>query len=61
MMDLAVALGLVLVLEGVIWAFAPETGRKLLAAAAASDDASLRRGGMIAIALGCLIVWLIRG
>jgi hypothetical protein len=61
MADLAVAIGIVFVIEGAIWAFAPEAGRRLLAAASAADDRDLRRGGFVAIAAGLAIVWLIRG
>ncbi len=45
MSDLLVALGLVLVLEGLLWALAPQLGRQLLAAAAATPEASLRKAG----------------
>lgn len=61
MTDLLVALGLVLVIEGLIWALAPEFGRSLLAAAAATPDQSLRTAGWVAIALGAFVVWMIRG
>lgn len=61
MSDLAVALGLVLVIEGLLWALAPGVGRKLLATAAATPDIQLRRAGWAAIAFGAIIVWLIRG
>ena len=61
MSDLAVALGLVLVIEGLLWALSPGLGRSLLAAAAATPDASLRRAGWIAVACGALIVWVVRG
>jgi uncharacterized protein len=61
MSDLAVAIGLVLVIEGLLWALNPQLGRSLLAAAAASPDGELRRAGWIAVALGALVVWLIRG
>lgn len=36
MSDLVVALGLVLVIEGLIWALSPDLGRYLLATAAAT-------------------------
>ncbi len=61
MSDLAVALGLVLVIEGLLWALSPGLGRTLLATAAQTPDAQLRRAGWVAVAFGALIVWLIRG
>lgn len=61
MNDLAVALGLVLVLEGLIWALSPATGRRLLALAVATPEATLRQAGWAAVAVGALVVWLVRG
>jgi uncharacterized protein YjeT (DUF2065 family) len=61
MMDLVVALGLVLVIEGLLWALSPDLGRYLLATAAATPESSLRRAGWVAVALGALIVWAVRG
>jgi uncharacterized protein YjeT (DUF2065 family) len=61
MSDLAVAFGLVLVIEGLLWALSPQLGRTLLAVAAETPEQSLRRAGWVAVALGALIVWLVRG
>ena len=61
MNDLFVALGLVLVIEGLIWALAPGAGRRLLEIASATPDAQLRQAGWLAVALGAAIVWLVRG
>lgn len=61
MIDLVVAVGLVLVLEGLIWALAPDQGRRMAAMVSAMPDATLRRAGWTAIAAGVLIVWVIRG
>jgi uncharacterized protein YjeT (DUF2065 family) len=61
MTDLAVGLGLVLVIEGLLWALAPSAGVRLLAAAAATPQQALRMSGLAAIALGVGIVWLVRG
>jgi uncharacterized protein YjeT (DUF2065 family) len=61
MSDLIVAVGLVLVIEGLIWALSPALGRQLLAAAAATPEDSLRKAGWAAIALGAFVVWMIRG
>ncbi len=61
MSDLIVAFGLVLVIEGLIWALSPEFGRRLLEVATATPEASLRKAGWAAIAVGVLIVWMVRG
>ena len=61
MSDLAVAIGLVLVIEGLLWALAPEFGRRMLELASQMPESSLRTTGAGAVALGVLIVWLIRG
>jgi uncharacterized protein YjeT (DUF2065 family) len=61
MSDLIVAVGLVLVLEGLIWALSPEQGRRVAAMVSSTSDATLRRAGWIAITAGAVIVWLIRG
>lgn len=61
MRDLAVAFGLVLVIEGLLWAVAPSLGRKLLEATAAAPEQSLRLAGAVAIAAGVLVVWVVRG
>ncbi|MCB1505614.1 MAG: DUF2065 domain-containing protein [Hyphomicrobiaceae bacterium] len=61
MNDLIVAIGLVLVIEGLIWALAPQTGRRMLALAAVTPEAMLRRAGWTAVAAGAVLVWLMRG
>jgi uncharacterized protein YjeT (DUF2065 family) len=61
MSDLAVAIGLVLVIEGSLWALAPGFGRKMLEATAGIPEMSLRLGGAFAVAVGVILIWLIRG
>lgn len=61
MSDLAVALGLVLVIEGLLWAAAPEFAVRLLHAAAEASPQALRTAGATAVAAGVFIVWLVRG
>lgn len=61
MSDLAVALGLVLVIEGLLWALAPDFARKMLSTVAASPDRDLMVAGWLAVALGAFVVWLVRG
>lgn len=61
MNDLIVAFGLVMVIEGLLWAAAPQLGLRLLAAAAQMPERTLRTAGAIAVAAGFVIVWLLRG
>ena len=59
--DLVVAFGLVLVIEGLLWALVPRLGRKLLQVASETPESSLRLAGTVAVAAGVLIVWFVRG
>ena len=61
MSDLFVAVGLVMVIEGLLWAAAPQLALRLLAAAAQMHEQALRTAGAAAVAAGVVIVWLIRG
>ncbi len=61
MSDLAVALGLVLVIEGLLWAAAPDFAVRLLHTAAEAPPQALRTVGFAAVAAGVLVVWLVRG
>lgn len=59
--DLVTAFGLVLVIEGVLWAAAPSLAKMMARQAAEMPDAQLRMGGIIAAISGVFIVWLVRG
>jgi len=61
MSDLAVGIGLVLVIEGLLWAAAPGLAMRMLVAAAETPPQTLRVAGISAIALGVVVVWLVRG
>ncbi len=61
MMDLLAAAGLVLVIEGLLWAAAPQLALRLALSAAQLPEARLRRMGAVAIAIGMVVVWLVRG
>ena len=61
MSDLLVALGLVMVIEGLLWAASPELALRLLAVAAQTPERALRMAGAAAIGAGLLLVWLVRG
>ena len=61
MNDLIVAIGLVMVIEGLLWVAAPQLGLKLLAATSHMPEHRLRTAGAAAVAAGFVIVWLMRG
>lgn len=60
MSDLLAAFGLVLVLEGVIYGGMPTFAKRLAAEVITIPEGVLRVGGLIAIAVGVGIVWLVR-
>lgn len=61
MNDFVVALGLVLVIEGLLWALFPRAGRTLLETMSEMDEGVIRAAGALAIAAGVIVVWLVRG
>ena len=61
MTDFIAALGLVLVIEGVIYGGFPNLARRLASQVIDSPENMLRIGGLLAIAAGVGIVWLSRG
>lgn len=61
MSDLWVALGLVLALEGALYALAPGAMKQAIRQMLALPDGVLRTGGLIAAIFGVFIVWLVRG
>jgi uncharacterized protein YjeT (DUF2065 family) len=61
MADLATALGLVLVIEGITLAAMPGMLRRLVETLSTLPETALRAGGLAAAAIGLLLVWLVRG
>lgn len=61
MADLIAALGLVLVIEGVMLAAFPGAARRAMAVLLETPDGNLRTSGVVAAAAGLFIVWLVRG
>lgn len=59
--SLLTAFGLVLVIEGAIYALFPDGAKRLAALAQSLPAESLRRGGLIAALAGAALVWLARG
>ena len=61
MSDFVVALGLVLVIEGVLYGGLPGLAKRLASEVQSMPEQALRVGGVIAVVFGVLIVWLVRG
>ena len=61
MSDFIVAIGLVLAIEGLVFAAFPGAAKRLAANALETPDGALRVAGVVSAALGVVLVWLIRG
>lgn len=61
MKDFLVGVGMVLVIEGLLYAVFPNSIRRMAEMAQQIPDSTLRIGGVSALALGVLVVWLVRG
>ncbi|MBV8792857.1 MAG: DUF2065 domain-containing protein [Pseudolabrys sp.] len=61
MTDFLAALGLVFVIEGLMFAAFPESAKKAIAAVLETPDMSLRIIGIGSALLGLVLVWLVRG
>lgn len=61
MSDFLAALGLVLVLEGLIFAAGPAMAKRAMASVLETPDATLRVVGIATALAGLAMVWLVRG
>jgi len=61
MSDFLVALGLVFVLEGIVFAAFPEAAKRAVKEMLETSDTVLRLVGLASAVVGVLLVWLIRG
>lgn len=61
MTDLVVALGLVAVIEGVLYAAAPSLMKRMLRQVETVPEQTMRVGGLVAMAAGVALVWIARG
>lgn len=59
--DLLTAVGLILVIEGSLYALFPEGMKRVMAQVLAMPAGSLRTVGVAAFAVGAALVWWIRG
>ena len=61
MAEFIAAIGLVLVIEGLLFAAFPRAAKRLAASALESPDASLRVAGIASAVLGLVLIWFVRG
>ncbi len=61
MHDFLAAMGLVLVVEGLVYGGFPNLARRLATQVLSMSENAMRMSGLIAIAFGVAIVWLVRG
>jgi uncharacterized protein YjeT (DUF2065 family) len=61
MLDLLVALGLVLMIEGLTFAAFPGTAKRALLVLMDTPEANLRIAGLGSAVVGLIIVWAMRG
>jgi len=61
MEDFVTAVGLVLVLEGALYALFPEGMQRMMQQALAMSPSFLRKTGLVVAVTGFFVVWLMRG
>lgn len=61
MQDFLAAMGLVLVAEGLIYGGFPRLAKRLAGEMLGMPEGALRIAGLMAIAVGVGVVWLVRG
>ena len=61
MAQFLVAIGLVLVIEGLLFAAFPDAARRAVATILNTPDQTLRTIGIVSAFLGLAVVWLVRG
>ncbi|MBM3504759.1 MAG: DUF2065 domain-containing protein [Alphaproteobacteria bacterium] len=59
--DLAVGIGIALVIEGALMALLPEAMKQRMSVLLSQESSRLRVGGVVAAAIGVGVVWLVRG
>jgi uncharacterized protein YjeT (DUF2065 family) len=61
MNDLLAGLGIALVLEGILWAAAPQLARRAVEEIATVSTGRIQICAVAAVALGVFVVWVARG
>ena len=59
--DFVTAIGLALVIEGLLYGLVPLAARKMWLQMGSMPEQVIRISGLAAVAFGVLIVWLVRG
>lgn len=61
MRDFLVAIGLVFVIEGLVFAAFPDRAKRATMVVLETPESTLRAVGIVSAVLGLLVVWLVRG
>jgi uncharacterized protein YjeT (DUF2065 family) len=61
MLDFLAALGLVFVIEGLVFAAFPQQAKRAVASVVETPEATLRAIGIGSAIIGVVVVWLVRG
>ncbi len=61
MLDFLAALGLVFVIEGLVFAAFPQQAKRAMASVVETPEATLRAIGIGSAIIGVVVVWLVRG
>lgn len=61
MQELILALGILLVVEGALYALFPAAMKRMMAIVQQMPDSNLRTAGMVFAFLGTLLVWFLHG
>jgi uncharacterized protein YjeT (DUF2065 family) len=61
MTDFLAALGLVFVIEGLVFAAFPDAAKRAVAAMVDTPDQGLRLVGLLSAVFGIVMLWLVRG
>jgi uncharacterized protein len=61
MSQFVVGIGLVLAVEGLIFAAFPHAAKRLAASALETPEGSLRVAGVVSAIVGVALIWLVRG
>ncbi len=61
MTDFLTGIGLVLVIEGLLYAAMPGAARRMAAEVTNIPDATLRNIGVIVLCVGVGVIWLVKG
>jgi uncharacterized protein YjeT (DUF2065 family) len=61
MSDFLVAIGLVLAIEGILFAAFPEPVKRAMTHVTETPDSALRLIGIASAVIGVVLVWLVRG